>query len=497
LEAHKVRFPGSKVELRFLFEADEIDDVYDKVFRELSDRGGIRGFRPGKAPAKIVRRNYEQEIIQQMAWMGLIEDYCNNIIEEKGIEPLEDPTFPDLEELRLAENKPLAFTISFIVRPIPEIGQYKGVHIFKPSAEVTEEDIDNELLKLQQDAAEEVEPDRDEIRAGDMVTATVTVKPVGADETLEEGEEDFEIGSGRYTPPIDVEMIGKKVGDTVAVEHTYPEDYEDPELAGKNVIVAATIGKIVELKLPEINDEFAKSIGEFADLDDLRSTLRDQVAKELREWAESEAESNALAVVMAHADVDLPPSLVARAAALSFEQFKADLEREKLSIEEFTDISQTTEEELRANEIMRATTRLRFSAVIDEIRRREEIEIEAEDFDAAIAAFAADADVTADFVRQSMVVQEDLEEQLRERALRDKTIAFIVANCEVEEVPREQYEDVKERAREKLFEEVGNEAAQQPEEAGPQPDAEGATPQQDRTQPEQPDDALTTDEAGQ
>jgi len=315
LEAHKVRFPGSKVELRFLFDADEIDDVYAKVFRELSDRGGIRGFRPGKAPAKIVRRNYEQEIIQQMAWMGLIEDYCNNIIEEKGIEPIEDPTFPDLEELRLAENKPLAFTISFIVRPIPEIGQYKGVHIFKPSAEVTEEDIDEELRKLQQDAAEEVEPDRDEIRAGDMVTAKVTVKPVGADETLEEGEEDFEIGSSRYTPPIDTEMIGKKVGDTVAVEHTYPEDYEAPELAGKNVIVAATIGKIVELKLPEINDEFAKSIGEFADLDDLRSTLRDQVAKHLREWAESEAESNALAVIMAHADVDLPPSIVARAAA--------------------------------------------------------------------------------------------------------------------------------------------------------------------------------------
>jgi len=146
---------------------------------------------------------------------------------------------------------------------------------------------------------------------------------------------------------------------------------------------------------------------------------------------------------------------------------------------------------------MRATTRLRFSAVIDEIRRREEIEIEAEDFDTAIAAFAADADVTADFVRQSMVVQEDLEEQLRERALRDKTIAFILANCEVEEVPREQYEDVKERARDELLKEVDDEAAQQPEEADPQPDAEGAAPGQDRTQPEQPDDALTTDEAGQ
>ena len=468
MQAHKVRFPGSQGELRLLFEADEIDKVYAKVFQELSERGGIRGFRPGKAPPKIIRRNYDEEIIQQMTWMELIQEYYEDIIEEKGLEPVEDPVFPDLEGLRLAENTPLVFTISLTVRPIPEIRQYKGIHIFKPSTEVTEEDIDDELAKLQRQAGEEVKPDRDDVREGDLVTATVTLTPAGADEALSEGDEHFEIGSGRYTPPIDTEMIGKKIGDTVVVEHTYPEDHDDPELAGKQVVFSATIIGILELKLPEINDEFAADQGDFANLDDLKATLHEQVATGLRESADTEAENNALTAISANTTVDLPESLVAGAASRSLAQFEDNLAREKLTIEAFAEIAQMSEDSIKANETARAAASLKLSLIIEEIRRTEEIEIDDEDFDAAVAEFAGGIGAGEDFVRRSLAVQEGFEEQLRERALRDKTIRFILDNCEIEEVPRDEYEKIKEREREKLLElaAAGNEAEAQPDEAG-------------------------------
>ena len=495
MQVYKVQFPGCKVELRLLFEADEIDNVYARVYQELSDRGGIRGFRPGKAPTKIIRRNYDDEIIQQMTWMELIQQHCDNIIEEKGLEPVEDPVFPDLEQLRLAENKPLAFTISLIVRPIPEIRQYKGIRIFKPSTEVTEEDMDDELGELQRNAAEEVKPDRDEVIEGDMVTATVTLTPAGADEPLGEADEEFEVGSERYTPPIDTEMIGKKIGDAVAVEHTYPEDYKDPEFAGKNVVVSATIREIAELKLPEINDEFAADQGEFANLDELKATLREQVATGLRKRADAEAENYALAAIMAHTQIDLPESLVTRLAARSFEQFSADLEREKLSVETFADIAQTTEEDIRADQRARAAASLKLSLILEEIQRREEIEIDDEDFDAAVTGFAEQIGAAEDFIRRSMAVQEGLEEQLRDRALREKTIRFILDNCEVEEVPRGEYEEVKEREREKLLELVAadNKAGSVPDAAEAVPDAAEAVPDAAEAVPDeteaQPDEA--------
>jgi len=501
LQVHKTQLPGSRVELKLQASAEDVDTAYGQVFQELSDQGGIPGFRPGKAPPVIIRRRYEEDMLRELAWVRLIEEHYPTIVEDEALEPLGDPSFPDLEDVGLAENKPVEFSVTLTVRPRPTIQQYKGLHIFKPAVEVTEKDIEAALEGLREAEAEAVETDREQVAAGDLVTATLTATAEGAEEPLNQGEQEFVVGSGRYTPPIDQEMIDKRVGDTVSVEYQYPEDHEDAQLAGKQTTLSATIDQIMERKLPQLDDEFAATQGDFKTLAELTEALTKQLADKFDQDAREEAENNALAAILADTDIDLPESLVEAAAAESFENLQAQLERDGLSLEAFAEIAQIEEDEIRANERVRAEASLKLHFVLDEIRRLEELELDEEEFAAEVARFADSAGVDADFIQQSLQVQEGLEEQLRERAIRSKVINFIVDSSEIEEVAREDYEEVKKREREKLEQQAAareaeaeaSEAAQDQEtqpdaaadqrqaEAEPQPETEAE--QTDSTQP--------------
>ncbi len=452
MDVHKTELPGSRVELKVQLAADEVDDAYAAVFQELSDRGGIPGFRPGKAPAAIIRRRVNEDTLQELAWMRLVEQHYPEIVETEELEPLTDPSFPDLESLDFGENRPVSFTVSMTVRPRPKIEQYKGLHVFKPSAEVTEKGIDEALEELREAAAEEVETERVEVAEGDIVTATLTVIGEEADEPLSEGEQEFAIGSGKYSPAIDAEMVGKKIGDTVNVEHTYPDDYDDADLAGKQVAICATIDQIMERRLPDLDDEFAKSQGDFESLVVLREVISEQLARQLEDRARQEVENNALTAILAGTQVDLPESLVDQIAAGGFDRFQQRLEAEGLSLEAFTEIAQVSEDDVRANERVRAEAALKLELTLAEIGRLEDMELTDDDLEAEIKRFAAVVGADEGFVRQALGVQDGLEEELRERALRNKIVGFIVDNSEVEEVAREDYEEIKQREREKLEE---------------------------------------------
>ena len=452
MDVHKTELPGSRVELKVQLAADEVDDAYAAVFQELSDRGGIPGFRPGKAPAAIIRRRVNEDTLQELAWMRLVEQHYPEIVETEELEPLTDPSFPDLESLDFGENRPVSFTVSMTVRPRPKIEQYKGLHVFKPSAEVTEKGIDEALEELREAAAEEVETERVEVAEGDIVTATLTVIGEEADEPLSEGEQEFAIGSGKYSPVIDAEMVGKKIGDTVNVEHTYPDDYDDADLAGKQVAICATIDQIMERRLPDLDDEFAKSQGDFESLAALREAVSEQIARQLEDRARQEVENNALTAILAGTQVDLPESLVDQIAAGGFDRFQQRLEAEGLSLEAFTEIAQVSEDDVRANERVRAEAALKLELTLAEIGRLEDMELTDDDLEAEIKRFAAVVGADEGFVRQALGVQDGLEEELRERALRNKIVGFIVDNSEVEEVAREDYEEIKQREREKLEE---------------------------------------------
>lgn len=503
MEVHKTQLPGSRLEMKLQLSAQEVDSAYGKVFGELSDQGGIPGFRPGRAPAKIIRRRYDEEMLQEMVWVRILEENYPKLLEQEDIEPIEDPQFPELDTVPLAEGSPLEFVFTLTVRPQPTIKQYKGLKVIKPSAEVTDEDVDRQLKEFCEAAATEVEVERDVVAEGDVVTATLKVLSEGDDEPLSKGEQEFVIGSGSYDPPMDQQMLGKSVGETVSVQHQYPDDYEDdPELAGKQVTIEAAIDRLRERQVPELTDELVKAQtdGEFETVEQLRESVRDSIARQLDQQSRDELENNALAAILAGTEVDLPERLIATAAAESYERFQDDLQREGLSLEAFMDIAQVDEESIQQNERARAAMMLKLNLALDEIRRLEQIEVQEEDMEAQIAEFAESTGNDVAFVRNFLEVQEGVLEQIRERALRGKIVKFIVDSCEVEEIPRDGYEEAKRQEREKLqeqaeAEEAADDEADQEAEAASETEAADADSQ--AAQPEQAEQAQPAEEIEQ
>ncbi len=452
MEVTKTALPGSKLELRLQMSAADVESAYAKVYKELADQGGIPGFRRGKAPAKVIRRRVGEEPVREMAWMRLLEDHYPTMLEAEDIQPLTDPVFPDLEDLPLAEGQPLEFTISLVVRPVPAIKQYKGFRLLRPSTDVTDEQLSEALERLRETAAELSEPDRDVVAEGDAVTASFSVVPEGEEPDGEPTEQEFIIGSGDYEPAIDMAMVGKKVGDVVTMEHEYAEDYRSRLVAGKKVTVTATIESIMQRTLPELNDEFAAQQGDFETLDALKDTLREQLARQLQADAEREVEQNALGAVMANTTIDLPEAVVERLAETGFGEFSVSLERDGLDLETFTEIAQISEEDIRENQRLRAEALMKFHFTLSHIQREEKIEATDDDLEAEIVRFADGSDTEADFVRQAMEVQEELREQFRERAMRNKVIALIVDSSEIVDIPHADYEQAKQAEQARLVE---------------------------------------------
>lgn len=481
MEVTKKQLPGSELEVQVQLEAGEVDGAYDRIYQEISDQGGIPGFRPGHVPPVIIRRRVDEEQLQEMAWMRLVEDHYPNILEEHDIEPLDDPTFPDLEDIDLEEGEPLEFTFNVLVQPVPDIEQYKGIEVIKPGVEITGEDIDNAIEEMRQSAAEEVKPDRDTVEKGDLVTVDLQVQLDDADEPLSQAEQEFEIGSGRYDPPIDEKLVGRIVGQTVEIDHEYPDDYDDEELAGKKATITVKIKELRERLVPDLDDDFAQEEG-FEDLEDLKETVREQVQGNLERRAREEAEHSALANILAGTTIDLPDRLVEQAASSSFENFQAELQREGLDMESFTEITGASEEEVRENERVRARAALKLNFVLSEIQQREELEVEDDDLDAEIERFAASTGSDADFVRQALELQDGLEDQLRERALRTKILDFILDHAEVQEIPRDEWEEAKEAERKRLeakAKELAPEEAEEPAELEAEQAAEDADDAED------------------
>jgi len=266
-------------------------------------------------------------------------------------------------------------------------------------------------------------------------------------------------------------------------------------VAGKKVTVTATIESIMQRTLPELNDEFAAKQGDFETLDELKDMLREQLARQMQADAERELEQNALAAVMANTTIDLPDAVVEQLAETGFGEFSMSLERDGLDLETFTEIAQISEEDIRENQRLRAEALMKFHFTLSHIQREEKLEATDDDLEAEIVRFANGSDTEADFVRQAVSVQDELREQFRERAMRNKVIALIVDSSEVVDVVRAEYEQAKQAEQARLVE-LADQLRAEAAAAAPaaEEDAEAAAvPEGDQTQ-----DAVETDtEAGE
>lgn len=468
------KLPGSQLDLTFELDKQDVQKAFDKVYSELAQGGAIPGFRPGKAPAALIKRRFKPEMLHDMFWMKAVETFVEPELQKEELEVIGDPDFPDFSEIAVAEGEGVTFGIKVTVRPTPQLPEYAGLKVYRMDASVSDEDVDKVITQMQEAAAKEVDVEgRDTVEKGDLVEAEVSVVLEGEEEPRNTSTQKFEVGSGRYKPAIDEEMVGKQVGDTVELANEYPEDLEDEELAGRKGVIKATLQSLKIKELPEVNDEFAKAQGDYADLADLKAKMREKLEKDAATRSEQALENDALSAVVKDTEIDMPTSLVDNVARRGYQSFLQDLQAEGLTLESFKEIANVGEEALMANERVRAGITLKVEFTLEALAKAEGIEVDEAALDEEVAVFARENNLEEGFVRNALDLQEGFREQLEGRAQRRLTIQALLNKAEIEDVSRERYQEIKEEER-KAEEEKAKREAEEAEAAAAAEEGETA-----------------------
>ena len=261
---------GCKHSLEITIPADEVAEETGRVVEDVKKRAKLPGFRPGKVPESLIRKQYEGQIRQQVL-ESLIPKYLTKQIEAEDLHVVGSP---DISDVHFHAGEPLRFKAEFEVVPKIELEDYKGLSVPYHDPEITDEDVNKRLEELRESRAEYVNVDPRPVEDGDH--AVVSLESIGGVEgpAVKNDELTLEIGAEDTFEAFSTNLRGLSPGDEKEFEVTYPADYGQPRLSGKTVRFRAHLKGIRRKELPELNDEFAKDMGDYLNLDELRDAVR-------------------------------------------------------------------------------------------------------------------------------------------------------------------------------------------------------------------------------
>jgi trigger factor len=275
----------SQKKIRVEIPASKVQEEFDKKYRDLAKQVKIKGFRPGKVPRSIIKSYYGKAVEQEIS-SEFIQETFPDALKETDLKPL---TQADVSDTNFEDNGSFSYTAMVDICPPFELPNYKGIEIYKPPIEIPEEQVDAELEKLRQSHAQlrAVEIERP-IKEGDI--AVVDFTPMVEGQVFEKGKtQDYmaEVGKGTLHPDFDKHILGHRPGDTFSFELDYAEDAPTREIAGKKVHFDLTVKELKEKEVPELNDDFAVSIGtgQFETLDALKEEIRKGLTNRAEEGA--------------------------------------------------------------------------------------------------------------------------------------------------------------------------------------------------------------------
>jgi trigger factor len=345
---------------------DRVKSEVEKAYVSVARTAKVRGFRPGKAPRKVLSHLYGPRIAADVAQRLVDETYPKAISEQK-LQPVTDPA---IEPRKLEEYKPFSYKARVEVLPEISAVSYDGLAAKRPKIEVSEEQVKERLDQLRRQHSTLEPPKKARAaQAGDQVTIDFVVT-VGSESIDDAGATDFqvELGSGTLLSEIESALLGKQVGDAARAEVPLPAAHPHPKLAGKTASFAITLKDMKERVLPEADDEFAKDLGEFETLDLLKKDIREHLEKHSKEQSDNQvAEQLVIELVKAN-PVPLPPSLVERQMRVTEQEI---LQRARGQGQQVTGVG----DELRQQIQQDSEVKVRAGLLMAEIAKKEGIQI--------------------------------------------------------------------------------------------------------------------------
>lgn len=374
--------------LKITAPAAEVNAGYKKAVQKIADQANIPGFRKGKAPRAIIEMHYGKETVKQEAFEIVANKAYSEALDQEKLIPVSDPK---VEESTFEEGKDMELTIKVTLKPEPELGEYKGLHVEKKEVEVTDEQVDAQIKDMMgRDAKMVVAEEGAVIEKGDFAIIDFAGTVDGEPFSGGEGKGyPLEVGSNSFIPGFEDQLVGLSKGDSTDVEVTFPEDYFVKDLAGKEAIFKVNIQDVKRKELPELNDEYVASKTDFKTVEELRANYKERMQKAAEANAKAEYEHELIDLAVANAKFSVPEIMIEDKISQMVEEMKMSLESRKMSLDMYMQYTGLDMAKIRENQRPVAEENVKTDLVLDAIAKAEDIQVDMADVDAEIAAISA------------------------------------------------------------------------------------------------------------
>jgi len=425
VKVENVENKANEVKLEFTVEAAKFDEAIQTVYKKNAKYFNIPGFRKGKAPFKMVEKAYGIQIFYEDAFNEIAGEVYAQGLEENKIEAVSKP---EVDIVQIESGKDLIFTAVVQTKPEVKLGKYKGIEIKKIEYTVTDEDVEHELSHMAEHNARLVSVEDRPVEKGDttIIDFEGFVDGVAFEGGKAENHE-LEIGSGKFIPGFEDQIIGMKIDEEKDINVKFPEEYPSANLAGKDATFKIKLHEIKKKELPEINDEFAKDASEFDTLEDWKKSIREKQEKSNESKAKFEMEEEAIKAVCENATVEIPSGMIETQIDHMEEDISGRLSYQGMNLDQYLNMIGKTKQEFRDEYKEDAEKQVKTNLVLEAIMNDAKIEVTEEEIENKIKEMAEMYGQKPEEVKENVQLRNYVEGNLKT----EKTIHFIVDNAKI------------------------------------------------------------------
>lgn len=417
---------ANEVKLEITVKAEKFDEAIKKVYFKSAKYFNIPGFRKGKAPMNIVEKYYGKEIFYEDAFNEVAGEALDEAVKENKLEVV---SRPDIEVTQIEKGKDLIFTAIMQTKPEAELGKYKGIEIKKVEYNVSDEDIEHELVHMQEHNSRLITIEDRPVEKGDI--ATIDFEGFVDGKAFEGGKaegHDLEIGSNTFIPGFEDQVIGMKIDEEKDINVKFPDEYFSKDLAGKDATFKVKVHEIKKKELPKLDDEFAKDVSEFDTLKELKEDIKNKQQKQNEEKAKYETQDAVIKALCENVKVDIPSGMVEMEIDNMIKDIEQRLSYQGLKLEQYLQMMGKTNEDMRKEYEPQAIEGIKSRLALEAVIKAEKIEATDKEIDEKMKEMAKNYGKEDD---KEFLKNENVRNYIKQGIESEKAIDFLLENAKI------------------------------------------------------------------
>ncbi|MDP8938798.1 MAG: trigger factor [Actinomycetota bacterium] len=437
MTANVTKLEDNKVRLDVEVSAEAVQKGVEAKVRELKKQLRVPGFRPGKAPRRMIENHVGRDYIYMETLQEQLPTWYSEAVIETDVRPIDSPEI-DFDDA-IDEQEGFKFTATVPVRPEASLGEYKGLEVPKREVEVEDEQVEQQLEELRGQFATLAAVEDRPVQKGDFTIIDFKGERMtgGPLEGAEAEDYMLEVGGGELLPDFEENLVGMSAGERKQFGVTFPMDYEEESLRGQSVLFNVHVKEIKERDLPELDDDFAMEASEFDTLEELRGAVREQIEASLQQQVEGEFRGRVLDAVASNAEVEVPEVMVEEKAEEMVGSFERSIRAQGIEPEQYYQIAGVNPQEMKDRVKRDATDTVKKELVLDAVAVAESLEADNHAVMHEIEHIAEDSG------REPQEVVETMKRNgtytlLQEEMARQKALEFIAEHAVAVPMPEEE-----------------------------------------------------------